>query len=424
MHYAPAGGALPQQGWKIHISSCMDQAERVLAAAWDYCVSRGLAFKFLRGRRVMMMQNSKYAFRGSSGKLVTIYPVDEVQLELVLKELAETLDGVAGPYILSGLRYGEGPLFVRYGGFAERWCVTENGERVLAIEDADGTLVPVLGTGGRREAAPEPRPAAGTRLELSGGTFAYGPGAEPVIDGLDLVVPEGDHLAVVRPSGIGKSTLVAGVLRPGAGTVLIGGVPAHEVGPAARVLIPQEAYVFHGSLAANLTYLAPDSPMSALDEAVAAFGLAALVRRLGGYEAEIDPAQLSAGERQLIALVRTSLAPALLDRPRRGDLPSGPGGRGAGRGGLSRARGHAGRHRAPDLVGPAGTPRPGDGRDQGPAGTHDEMVAASPLYADLVGHWTGYWELPPGTVAQDADLAPAHRPQPAGLRGDLNGLDA
>ncbi|MEZ0071126.1 class III lanthionine synthetase LanKC [Planotetraspora sp. GP83] len=142
MHYAPAGGALPPQGWKIHISSCMDQAERVLAAAWDYCVSRGLAFKFLRGRRVMMMQNSKYAFRGSSGKLVTIYPVDEVQLELVLKELAETLDGVAGPYILSDLRYGEGPLFVRYGGFAERYCVTGNGERVLAIEDADGTLVP------------------------------------------------------------------------------------------------------------------------------------------------------------------------------------------------------------------------------------------------------------------------------------------
>jgi tRNA A-37 threonylcarbamoyl transferase component Bud32 len=142
LHYAPAGATLPTQGWKIHISSSVPEAERVIAAAWDYCVPRGLAFKFLRGRRVMAMQNSKYAFRGSSGKLVTIYPVDEAQLELTLKELAEILDGVEGPYILSDLRYGEGPLFVRYGGFAERHCLDENGERVLAIENADGDLVP------------------------------------------------------------------------------------------------------------------------------------------------------------------------------------------------------------------------------------------------------------------------------------------
>ncbi|GAA0374877.1 class III lanthionine synthetase LanKC [Microbispora corallina] len=142
LHYAPAGADLPTQGWKIHISSCADDAERVISAAWDYCVPRGLAFKFLRGRRVMLMQNSKYAFRGSSGKLVTIYPVDEAQLELVLKELAEILDGVEGPYILSDLRYGPGPLFVRYGGFAERHCAGENGERVLAIEDPEGRLVP------------------------------------------------------------------------------------------------------------------------------------------------------------------------------------------------------------------------------------------------------------------------------------------
>ncbi|MEN3537236.1 class III lanthionine synthetase LanKC [Microbispora sp. ZYX-F-249] len=142
LHYAPIGARLPSQGWKIHISSSLAEAERVIAAAWDYCAPRGLAFKFLRGRRVMTMQNSKYAFRGSSGKLVTIYPVDEAQLELTLKELAEILDGVEGPYILSDLRYGDGPLFVRYGGFAERHCLDDSGERVLAIEDADGNLVP------------------------------------------------------------------------------------------------------------------------------------------------------------------------------------------------------------------------------------------------------------------------------------------
>jgi serine/threonine protein kinase len=90
----------------------------------------------------MLMHNSKAAFRGSSGKLVTIYPMDQDQLELALKELDVILAGVKGPYILSDLRYGEGPLFVRYGGFTMRYCLAENGERVAAIEDGEGRLVP------------------------------------------------------------------------------------------------------------------------------------------------------------------------------------------------------------------------------------------------------------------------------------------
>jgi predicted Ser/Thr protein kinase len=142
MHYAPQGLALPSQGWKIHVSSCLEDAAPTLDRIWAYCVDRGLAFKFLRSETVLVMMNSKAAFRGSSGKLVTIYPSDEEQLELILKELDEVLTGVRGPYILSDLRYGDGPLFVRYGAFAERHCLSDAGERVLAIEDADGRLVP------------------------------------------------------------------------------------------------------------------------------------------------------------------------------------------------------------------------------------------------------------------------------------------
>ncbi|RBQ14127.1 lantipeptide synthetase [Spongiactinospora rosea] len=143
MYYAPTGEPpLPAQGWKIHVSARVDDAERALAAVWDYCVPRGIAFKFLRGAPVVIMLNSKAASRASSGKLVTIYPRDEARLELILKELNELLHGVTGPYILSDLRYGEGPLFVRYGGFAERHTLSGAGERVLAIEDGDGRLVP------------------------------------------------------------------------------------------------------------------------------------------------------------------------------------------------------------------------------------------------------------------------------------------
>ncbi|MCC5581932.1 class III lanthionine synthetase LanKC [Microtetraspora sp. AC03309] len=143
MYYAPVDvDRLPSQGWKIHVSACLADAERAVRTVWDYCLPRNVAFKFLRSESVLVMHNSKAASRASSGKLVTIYPQDEAQLELVLSELDELLRGVEGPYILSDLRYGDGPLFVRYGGFAERRCLNAGGEMVLAIEDGEGRLVP------------------------------------------------------------------------------------------------------------------------------------------------------------------------------------------------------------------------------------------------------------------------------------------
>jgi ATP-binding cassette subfamily C protein len=168
-----------------------------------------------------------------------------------------------------------------------------------------------------------PRGQAGAnsrnRVSLRGVCFAYGPHAEPVLRDLDLDVPDGDHVAVVGPSGIGKSTLaglIAGLLHPAAGQVWLGGqavpgIPAAGL-PACRVLIPQEAYVFTGTLAENLRYLAPDATAAQLDATVAAVGLGALVARIGGYEAELSPDRLSAGERQLVALARAHLAPARL----------------------------------------------------------------------------------------------------------------
>ncbi|MEV0612901.1 class III lanthionine synthetase LanKC [Nonomuraea sp. NPDC050404] len=142
-YYAPETETpLPMQGWKIHVSARVEDAEKAIETIWDYCLPRGIAFKFLRGMPVLVMVNSKAASRASSGKLVTIYPRDEAQLELVLKELDELLRDVRGPYILSDLRYNEGPLFIRYGGFAERHCLSPSGERVLAMEDGDGRLVP------------------------------------------------------------------------------------------------------------------------------------------------------------------------------------------------------------------------------------------------------------------------------------------
>lgn len=133
---------LPLQGWKIHVAACLDNAQRILDAVWDYCVPRGVNFKFLRSPSVLVSRVSKYAPRGYSGKLVTIYPADDAACERILHELGEILDGEPSPYILTDLRWGAGPLYVRYGAFAMRYCVDERDQIVPAIADDTGTLVP------------------------------------------------------------------------------------------------------------------------------------------------------------------------------------------------------------------------------------------------------------------------------------------
>ncbi|WP_405592624.1 class III lanthionine synthetase LanKC [Streptomyces sp. NBC_01092] len=138
----PVDAELPKQGWKIHVSACPDNAQTTLDAVWDYCVPRRIAFKFLPGLDTLFLANAKYAHRGSSGKFVTVYPVDEAQCERVLTELGAALDGRQGPYILSDLRWGDGPLYVRYGAFADRYCVSADGVLEQAVEDPSGRLVP------------------------------------------------------------------------------------------------------------------------------------------------------------------------------------------------------------------------------------------------------------------------------------------
>lgn len=133
---------LPAQGWKVHVSATILAAEGAIATTWKYCVDNGLAFKFLRSRAAMLATNSKEANRGSSGKLITIYPEDEGTLSTILPELSHLLAGLPGPYILSDLRYGSGPLYVRYGAFVEQYCPDENGEPALALSGRDGALVP------------------------------------------------------------------------------------------------------------------------------------------------------------------------------------------------------------------------------------------------------------------------------------------
>lgn len=243
-----------------------------------------------------------------------------------------------------------------------------------------------------------PRPAPCSydhALELRDVTFSYGRQAEPVIRDLDLLLAEDDHLAVVGPSGVGKSTLagiIAGLLEPQAGQVLLGGVELCEWEASdlaqRRVLIPQEAYVFAGTVSENLNYyLRCDPTPTQVDDAVNAVGARMLIERLGGYEADLRPAALSAGERQLLTLVRAYLSPARLVI-------------------LDEATCHLD-PAAEAQAELAFTERPGAllviahrtssalrakkilVLDGGHAllGSHQELLTRSSLYRDLVGHW-------------------------------------
>ncbi|MEV0821584.1 ABC transporter ATP-binding protein [Nonomuraea rubra] len=272
-----------------------------------------------------------------------------------------------------------------------------------SLAPALGGLVQGLGVSGVRLAvslgrilamAPPAAPAPsrirpfGSEIRLDAVTFAYGPHSAPVLEGMDLTVPEGDHLAVVGPSGAGKSTLaslLSGVLRPGKGEVLVGGVPAAQLDPAARVLIPQEAYVFRGTLRENLLYHAQDG--TGLAEAVEAVGGSGLVDELGGYDAQVDPGALSAGQRQLIALARAYLAPASLVVLDEATCHLDPATEAraeaafARRGGTLVVIAHrlTSALRARRILLMDGT--------RITLGTHEELIRTSPLYADLAGHW-------------------------------------
>ena len=181
-------------------------------------------------------------------------------------------------------------------------------------------------------ADPVPVPAAGLtgRIELRDVRFSYGAGSTldgvdvdaktsaEAIAGVSLTIAPGETVALVGQTGAGKSTIVKLIARfydVTSGAVLVDGTDVrsfdlteyhHRLG-----VVPQEAYLFSGTVADAIAYARPDASMDEIEAAARSVGAHDMITALpGGYDHEVGERgrNLSAGQRQLIALARAELA--------------------------------------------------------------------------------------------------------------------
>jgi ATP-binding cassette subfamily B protein len=161
------------------------------------------------------------------------------------------------------------------------------------------------------------------RIELCDVDFSYTGSDGKAISGINLTVEPGETVALVGQTGAGKSTLVKLIARfydATGGQILVDGtdVRAYDLASYRHQLgiVPQESYLFAGTVRDSIAYARPDASDAEVEAAARATGAHDMIIRLaGGYAHEVAERgrNLSAGQRQLIALARAQLAdPAIL----------------------------------------------------------------------------------------------------------------
>jgi len=240
---------------------------------------------------------------------------------------------VAAVLLIGGLRVLEGDLLVGTLAaavlYARRFFtpLSQIGMFYNAFQAAVAALEKLSGLLAEEPTVPdpvEPVPLTAARgdVRFEGVEFGYGAGPS-VLPGLDLHLPAGHTVALVGETGAGKSTvakLLARFYDVRDGRVLLDGVDLRDLDPAdlrrAVVMVTQEAYLFSGSVAANIALGRPGATRAEIESAARAVGVDGLVTSLPqGYDTLVDKrgVRLSAGQRQLVSFARAFLAdPALL----------------------------------------------------------------------------------------------------------------
>ena len=192
-------------------------------------------------------------------------------------------------------------------GMAQR--AVASGARVFELLDREPRLV----------AAPDakPLPPGGGRVELRNVSFSYD-GTEPVLRGVDLDVEPGRTVAIVGPTGSGKTTLVMLIPRlydVDEGAILVDGVDVRDIDPASLrhevAVVSDDAFLFSASLGENIAYARPDASDQQIIDAAERAGLAELLEELPeGLNTMVGERglTLSGGQRQRVAIARALIA--------------------------------------------------------------------------------------------------------------------
>lgn len=206
--------------------------------------------------------------------------------------------------------------------------IAEFTEVIDQVQSAVASLRRVLGVldtpiGPAQPASPTLLPKGALSIDFVDVSFAYGSRLDdvdddtPVLNSINLHVPGGQHIALVGPSGSGKTTLarlIARLADPTLGNVLLGGVGLTRVENAdlrrRLIVVPQEPFLFADTIAYNLRFASPDATDAVLQDAFSDLELNDWLETLpNGIDTHVGQrgGSLSAGERQLVALVRAAV---------------------------------------------------------------------------------------------------------------------
>ncbi|MDX2057234.1 MAG: class III lanthionine synthetase LanKC [Gemmatimonadales bacterium] len=141
-HCTPPVSDTPAQGWKIHISTTVQESSQLLAATIPVLTTAAVPFKVAADRFICALLMSKTWPRGGAGKFMTVYPRSNEECHALLNDLSRQLEGFVGPLILSDRRYGTSRVVhYRYGGIHPRKQLRSDGSLANVMAAPSGAMV-------------------------------------------------------------------------------------------------------------------------------------------------------------------------------------------------------------------------------------------------------------------------------------------